>query len=126
MACSISSTTSLNFTIVINPDSGPGSGDVPDANYITAINTLHTYSNVKVIGYVHTTYATRNIDLVLADISKYAAWPSKSSGLHVDGIFFDEAPHVYSNASAAYLSTADSAVKSANGISGDKTVCFVD
>lgn len=112
----------MNFTVIVNPDDGPGSNDLPDANYVTAIKTLNASPNVQVIGYVHTSYATRAAEQVIADVVRYASWPLNSPGLHVDGIFFDEAPHAYSNDTAAYLSRIDNAVKTADGIQGTKTV----
>lgn len=78
---------------------------------------LASYSNVRLLGYVHTTYATRNISLVRRDIETYAAWPNASSNpdLTVRGIFFDETPQEYSDQSHAYLQNLTDLVKDLDG-----------
>ena len=42
------------ITIILNPDSGPGAGTFPNANYVAGITQLHSYPNARIIGYVHT------------------------------------------------------------------------
>jgi len=80
------------------------------------------------VGYVHTSYATRNISLVLQDVSTYAGWAMSpnstfdTTGLGVHGIFFDEAPSVYSADAAEYLKTINQAVKNESGLLGDRQV----
>ncbi|RVD85917.1 uncharacterized protein DFL_004218 [Arthrobotrys flagrans] len=82
-----------HFTFVINPNSGPGPGKFPDAEYTDAIAKLNVYKNVTLIGYVHTAYGTRDLTQVIAEIERYAAWATYSDlDIHVDGIFADEAP----------------------------------
>ena len=117
----MNTTTSLNYTVIVNPSSGPGNGSLPDAGYVAAIAKLNSFPNVRSIGYVPTGYATRNISLVLADIETYSGWASQA-GLAVHGIFFDEIPHQYSNDVSTYLDTINAAVKQASGILSSKTV----
>lgn len=83
----IESHPDVTFHIIINPNTGPG-GALPDSSYITALQTLRTFSNVILLGYVHTSWATRNSDLVFADVADYANWATSGYGL--DGIFYDE------------------------------------
>jgi hypothetical protein len=68
---------------IINPNSGPGSG--PDSTYVTYMNKLNA-AGVDMIGYVHTSYGTRSISEVKAEIDIYA-----SEFPLVKGIFLDEA-----------------------------------
>lgn len=90
---------------------------MPDANYTREIPVLASYANVRLLGYVHTSYAQRNISLVRKDIETYAAWPTEStnSDLAVRGIFFDEAPQQYSAQSLTYLQNLTDLVKQLKG-----------
>jgi hypothetical protein len=109
--------------LVLNPHDGPGTTEYPEDGYITGIQRLNTYPNVRTIGYVRTTYATRNITAVLEDVSHYSDWASNAdANIAVHGIFFDEAPYEYTAEIAEYLNTIDQAVKSATGIQSNKTV----
>lgn len=113
----------LNFLAVINPDSGPGSGPCPDTSTVSALTTLHSYPNIKTLGYVHTASqyncgtghdicpGTQSLAALQKNISIYQNWPtshcSSSSGadIHIDGIFFDEAPTVASASKISYMNT---------------------
>lgn len=127
---SISSHPDLQFTVVVNPNSGPGSvsmtQQVPDSNWIAAIATLNSYANVRTIGYVHTSEATRALTDVEADISVYANWASYTEAdIAVDGIFFDEAPSTYTTADFTYMSTAASSARTAfTSVTGDGFLVF--
>lgn len=99
----IASNPRPTFQIIINPNSGPGSGQYPSSEYIAAIKKLRTYSNVQLLGYVHISYCSRPIAAVQSDISKYAGWSSANIGL--DGIFIDEAPESYTAPDFSYLTT---------------------
>ncbi|KAG8407891.1 hypothetical protein J3458_020201 [Metarhizium acridum] len=112
----------LNFTVIVNPNSGPGSSPWPDVHYDAAIRRLNSYPNIETVGYVRTGYATRSLADVTREVSVYSGWSSNSSALAMHGIFFDEAPHEYSAEAAAFLRAADSFVKSAPGLQGRKTI----
>ncbi|KAI9733675.1 MAG: hypothetical protein M1834_003277 [Cirrosporium novae-zelandiae] len=114
----------VKFIVVVNPNSGPGSTAVPDANYTSAIPKLTSHSNVRLLGYVATTYAQRNFSAVLEDVRTYAEWSNQTSypGLSVSGIFFDEAPSVFNESHFQYLSRLKSAVKSYSGLGPDNLV----
>lgn len=109
---------------MINPGSGPGPDALPDANYTREIPKLASYDNVRLLGYVATTYAKRNISLVRKDIETYAAWPSRSSNpdLAVRGIFFDETPQEYDPNVLSYFQELTSFVKSTPGLGPDHFV----
>lgn len=68
--------------VVINPASGPG----PDAraSYGRAVWAAQD-AGARVLGYVPTSYGSRPVADVRADIDRYMSWYG------VDGIFFDEA-----------------------------------
>jgi hypothetical protein len=105
---------SLNFTLVINPASGPGEGNGPDANYTKEIPVLNSYPNVRLVGYVSTNYTNRNLTLALDDIATYASWAENATyrGLDMQGIFLDETPTQYTDASAHFLEACALAVRS--------------
>src|SRR3974390_262930 len=66
---------------IMNPNNGPDTTQNPD--YVTAVNSLRAAGGF-VIGYVYTSYATRDTNTVKADIDRYFSFYS------VDGIFLDE------------------------------------
>lgn len=107
---SITANPSVQFKVIVNPDSGPGAGNIPDDNYIANIAQLNSYPNVATLGYVHASYGARDQGLVQADVETYQGWASYTgSDIHVDGIFFDESP---SNSSMlAYVRDITSAAK---------------
>ncbi|KAL4804606.1 Spherulation-specific family 4-domain-containing protein [Aspergillus unguis] len=112
----------LNFLVVINPDSGPGDGSAPNEQYQAAITQLSTYSNVQKVGYVRTGYGDRDINAVLSEIETYAGWQAESADLAMAGIFFDEVASEYSESIADYLEEINSAVKNDAGVVGTRTV----
>ncbi|KAH1565688.1 hypothetical protein KXX17_003104 [Aspergillus fumigatus] len=120
----ISKHPDVKFTVVINPGSGPGPNALPDGNYTREIPKLASYENVRLLGYVATTYAKRNISLVRRDIETYAAWPTNSSNpaLAVRGIFFDETPQQYDEDALAYLQELTDVVKNTPGLGPDHYV----
>ncbi|GAD97215.1 cell surface spherulin 4-like protein [Paecilomyces variotii No. 5] len=114
----------VNFTVVINPGSGPGPHPLPDGNYTREIPNLAARPNVRLLGYVATTYAKRNISLVREDIRTYAAWPIRSGNpkIAVRGIFFDETPQQYDADAFAYLKSLTSFVKDNKSLGPDRFV----
>ncbi|QDS78007.1 hypothetical protein FKW77_002509 [Venturia effusa] len=117
----------LNFTIIVNPSNGPGANSYPHNDYISEIEKLNTFSNVRTLGYVHTSYAQRDVQSVLEDVTVYSGWAKRrldasTSGFAVQGIFVDEVPSVYSPEVAEYLKTVNRAIKNSPGILGEKLV----
>lgn len=82
---------SVQWQIIINPNNGPGtkpSSPYPDTNYIAGIKALKKYSNVKTLGYVHTSYGRRPVNDIRADINNYTNWSSYTNGdISMDGMF---------------------------------------
>ncbi|KKY35406.1 putative cell surface spherulin 4-like protein [Diaporthe ampelina] len=86
---------SIDFSIIINPSSGPG-GSTPGYNshWITAVSKLHTYDNVDALGYVRVGYGAKALTDITADISNWDAWNHYTEAdITIDGIFFDETPN---------------------------------
>ncbi|KAH6612975.1 spherulin 4-like cell surface protein [Boeremia exigua] len=118
----LSARPDLKFTVIINPGSGPGSSQYPDERYAASLERLATYSNVEKLGYVHTLYATRNLSEVISDLNVYAGWVSGNQAFAMDGVFFDESPHEFSQEAVDFMLSASQAVKDAQGFQGSKLV----
>jgi hypothetical protein len=120
----ISTHPNVNFTVVINPGNGPGPDSLPDGNYTREIPKLTAYDNVRVLGYVYTSYGKRNVSAVRKDIQTYADWPTNSSNpnLAVRGIFFDETPQQYDAQTLTYLQGLTAFVKDLEGLGPDQFV----
>ncbi|GAC95022.1 spherulin 4-like cell surface protein [Pseudozyma hubeiensis SY62] len=89
------------FTIVINPDSGPGQGTDPGADYSDNIKKLRATADtnqiLELVGYVATGYGDKDPGLVKSQVLQYHNW---TSAIRPDGIFFDE-----TSTSSKWLST---------------------
>jgi hypothetical protein len=79
------------LTAILDPASGPGAQ--VDPNYVAAVGALRSAGG-RVIGYVTSSYATRNLGDVEAEVETYASFYA------IDGIFVDE---MTSDSSAAHL-----------------------
>lgn len=114
----------VQFLVIVNPNSGPGNNTLgTDANFIREIPRLNSYANVRTIGYVRTGWTTRDIDIVLSEVSTYASWSNStySSGpisYELSGIFFDEAPNNYTTNGQTYMNRIDQFVKTNSGFGG--------
>jgi len=69
------------LAVIVNPGSGPGAA--PDANYVSAVNTLRAAGG-KALGYVYSSYAARDTNAIKADITNFFNF------YPLDGIFIDE------------------------------------
>ena len=120
----ISTHPEVNFTVVINPGNGPGPDSLPDGNYTREIPKLTAYPNVRLLGYVYTSYGKRNVSAVRKDIQTYADWPTNSSNpnLAVRGIFFDETPQQYEAQTLTYLQGLTDFVKDLKDLGPDQFV----
>ncbi|KAJ5592778.1 hypothetical protein N7537_009682 [Penicillium hordei] len=120
----ISTHPNVNFTVVINPGNGPGPDSLPDGNYTREIPKLTAYPNVRLLGYVYTSYGKRNVSAVRKDIQTYADWPTNSSNpnLAVRGIFFDETPQQYEAQTLTYLQGLTDFVKDLTDLGPDQFV----
>jgi hypothetical protein len=82
---------------------------------------------VRLLGYVYTSYAKRNVSAVRKDIQTYADWPTNSSNpnLAVRGIFFDETPQQYDAQTFTYLEGLTDFVKDLDGLGPDNFVSTI-
>ncbi|ESZ93214.1 hypothetical protein SBOR_6410 [Sclerotinia borealis F-4128] len=97
---------SLPFTIIVNPNSGPGpSNAYPETEYIAGITTLTKYDNVKLLGYVDTRYMAKSTVAVDQEVETYKYWSTYTKGdIAIDGIFFDDAVNEWTSSSSTYMS----------------------
>jgi hypothetical protein len=83
----------IPITVIINPSSGPGPTTYPPDPYTCALSYLNSHAQVRLLGYVPTTYGARSIEHIEADVSRYMNWDTYAcSDIRMSGIFFDEAP----------------------------------
>lgn len=60
---------SLPFTIIVNPNSGPGVVNAyPESEYIAGMLNLTKYDNVKLLGYVDTQYMSKSASAVEKEV----------------------------------------------------------
>jgi len=78
--------TGVEIIAIINPNSGPDSSG-PDSSYKTYMKKLNA-AGVTLIAYIHTSYGTRSLSAVEADINTYN---TLYTGLGLQGFFVDEA-----------------------------------
>lgn len=72
---------SIPITAILNPASGPG--DFIDPNYVAALGAFRAAGG-RVLGYVTSSYATRDLAVVEDEVERYVSFYS------IDGIFVDE------------------------------------
>ncbi|TGO33413.1 hypothetical protein BHYA_0247g00030 [Botrytis hyacinthi] len=98
---------SLAFTVIVNPESGPGVlHDYPEDEYISGLTNLTKYDNVKLLGYVDTQYMAKSTAEVDQEVETYKYWSTYTKGnIAVDGIFFDDAVNEWTSDSSIYMST---------------------
>ena len=78
----ITAARKVQIVAIINPNNGPNNGP-PNTDYQQGIKDLHQ-AGVKIIGYVPSNYAKRDLEAVKADIEIYLKY------FKIDGIFIDE------------------------------------
>ncbi|CZT01985.1 related to cell surface protein [Rhynchosporium graminicola] len=115
----IESHPTLDFTIIINPNSGPGKTALPDEDYSREIARLNQYPNVYLVGYVNVDWCKRDMEKVCRDIDKYASWGKYGNGeFTMKGIFFDESPNEFKEKRKVFMDAVDQRVKNADGLGG--------
>ncbi|KAG8407890.1 hypothetical protein J3458_020200 [Metarhizium acridum] len=120
----IASYPGVNFLVVVNPNSGPGTDPLPGKDYVREVPRLNAFPNVRTVGYVRVDYCRKPLADTCAEIDRYARWSQHQDlpGLHVRGIYVDETPNHYSADRAQYLDRVGRFVKSSRGLAGERTV----
>ncbi len=90
--------------MIMNPASGPGTSQ--NSDYVAAVNNAKA-AGIKVIGYVHTSYGARDIDVVKGEVDLYKQWYG------VSGIFLDEVSS--GAAELPYYQNVSAYIRSTNG-----------
>ncbi len=90
--------------VVMNPDSGPGTVSYP--SFVTQVAAARS-QGATVIGYVDTSYGSRPLATVKADIDKYRGWYG------VNAFFFDQTP--YDCTEIAYYEDIETYVRAQDG-----------
>ncbi|KAI9746882.1 MAG: hypothetical protein M1815_004921, partial [Lichina confinis] len=125
----------VDFTVVINPNDGPGKTALPDENYLRELPIFNERPNVRAVGYVPTDWTRRPIEAVARDIGVYSRWSQDNATavvgdaprgagapLAMHGIFFDETPTQYTPDNVTYLSKINEFVREASGLEGRRMV----
>jgi hypothetical protein len=104
----------VNFNIIINPASGPGTAALPDTNWIQYITELNTYPNAKLLGYVDSNFAkdAASQAKAIADTTTYAGWGTNNSAIRMAGLFIDDAPNDYSTSHFNFMKALYTAARS--------------
>ncbi|KAH7398537.1 Spherulation-specific family 4-domain-containing protein [Pyrenochaeta sp. MPI-SDFR-AT-0127] len=109
---------SVKFTIIINPDNGPGSTVRPSEDYISVVKALNVYPNVQTLGYISTEGGNRDNETVRYEIARYAGWSNVSDTLSLDGIYFDQTPFKDEENARVYLKNISATVRHSEGFRG--------
>lgn len=89
----IESYPSVEWQVIVNPNSGPGTTSYPtDPNMIACIAKMNSYPNVMTVGYVDTAHGDKALAAVTAEVDVYAKWASynSSANISIGGIYFDD------------------------------------
>lgn len=124
---SITANPSLDFVIIVNPNSGPGTEPLPGVDYIREVPKLNAFPNVHTVGYIAIDYCRKPLDKVCDEISVYANWDreygDQIEGLYVEGIFVDETHNHFDDSRMSYLERLKCFVKDeVPGLRGDRLV----
>ncbi|UPX18769.1 uncharacterized protein EKO05_0009060 [Ascochyta rabiei] len=102
------------FTIIINPDNGPGNATRPSPEYVDVLNTLEVFPHVQTLGYIRTAGGTRDNATIRAEIATYSGW-SNFQDLKLNGIFFDQTPSKDEGSAREYLRNISATVRHSEG-----------
>ncbi|KAL5117887.1 hypothetical protein ACEQ8H_004205 [Pleosporales sp. CAS-2024a] len=107
----------VQFTVVVNPNDGPGNSTWPAAAFIAAVQGISIYPNVQLLGYVNTLNGTMPNATVRTEIATYAAWSNVTKDLGLHGVYFDQTPAVDdgSGATRSYLHNISATVRDTQG-----------
>ncbi|CAO2653670.1 Nn.00g030810.m01.CDS01 [Neocucurbitaria sp. VM-36] len=116
----------VEFLIIINPNSGPGSDSLPGHDYEREVPKLNAAPNVTTIGYVRIDYCRKPLHDACEEIDRFAGWMTKHGsevpGLHLGGIYVDETPNHFSAGRMLYLEALHKHTKNKEGLLGQRLV----
>ncbi|APA06740.1 hypothetical protein SS1G_04664 [Sclerotinia sclerotiorum 1980 UF-70] len=98
LTTSIVANPNLKFHVVVSPNLAFTD---PDVNYVAGLTSLNSHPNVLTLGYIYTSYGSRDFSEIAADIVKYVKW-NTATQLPIGGLFFDESPS--DNSTFPYMS----------------------
>jgi hypothetical protein len=119
---SIVNNADTTFTVIINPDNGPGQTVWPAGEYIEAIKSINAYPNVRTLGYIDTAGGSRDNAAVRKEIETYAGWSNITDSMALHGIYFDHTPYKNEDDAAAYLRNISATVRHSQGYGEDPLV----
>jgi hypothetical protein len=121
--CSIVKHHDTQFTVVVNPDNGPGNATWPSASFIEAVRRINIYPNVQTVGYINIALGAMTNATVQDEIATYAGWSRVTKEFALDGIYFDQTPwHGDEEGRVqSYLQGLSAAVRDNDGWSGNRT-----
>lgn len=111
----------VKFTVIINPDNGPGNATRPSPEYADVLNALEVFPHVQTLGYIQTDSGARDNATVRSDIAIYSGW-SKFQDLRLNGIFFDQTPYKDEGNACEYLRNISATVRHSEGFLEPKLV----
>jgi len=76
----------LIIYVILNPSNGPGTS--LDSNYLSASNNFYN-NNIKTLGYLYTSYALRDINIVKSEIDNWKLFYPNIKGLFIDEFSYD-------------------------------------
>jgi hypothetical protein len=111
------------FTVVLNPDNGPGNATWPGASFIEAVKRINIYPNVQTVGYINIALGAMTNATAQSEIAIYAGWSNVTEGLALDGIYFDQTPwhNDEEDRVQSYLQGLSAAVRDNDGWSSNRT-----
>ncbi|NPA53877.1 MAG: hypothetical protein GXO21_04345 [Aquificae bacterium] len=78
----------VEFIVIVNPASGPG--DAQDPHYVDIVNRLSA-EGMTGIGYVHTSWGSRDINIVKEEIDRWISFYPEIQGFFLDEASIDRA-----------------------------------
>ena len=106
ITAAIAANPHVNWQIIINPNSGPGTYP-PDANYIAGVSKINSYPNAVTLGYVDTGFTQVPYSTLKSQVDTWAKWSTyTAANIAIHGIFFDDVSDDASSASNSYYQQA--------------------
>ena len=108
ITAAIAANPHVNFQIIINPSSGPGTYP-PDAQYIAGVSKINSYPNAITLGYVDTGFTQVPSSTWKSNVDTWAKWSTyTAANIAIHGIFFDDVSDDTTSASYTYYQQAAS------------------